>query len=353
MAAKVQLTTADDVANASTTANAKLDNAEKMLKNIKIEVNAWGLNGVNNSSYYMKKIKPEWSYDWWNPNTESTKYYRSYWAEDPNYNDGSYPKNAANHNETDDEDNQKVWSLNYFSTSEIMEAYSEGKPQYCLENTLGETILSNYMTHATHVILLATMKVDDSAIDLFNYKGVLYDLDNYKKVALSDFTASKSIYKKTTENENTVYTQISIEDIEINSLMDGKVNIKVKDTNVQADTWYKGNTNEATAYTVDELNELFKDLNDAEGYKGGKMYYVIPIEHLASETVDKESLKVGDYGVVRNHYYTITVKSISNLGKGIYDPDEVIVPNFDPEKYYVAAQLNVLSWKTVQQEVEL
>lgn len=66
------------------------------------------------------------------------------------------------------------------------------------------------------------------------------------------------------------------------------------------------------------------------------------------------SSKKGDYGVVRNHYYIITINSIKNLGKAVNDPDEVIVPNDEDSKsYYVAAKINVLSWKVVKQSVDL
>jgi len=46
---------------------------------------------------------------------------------------------------------------------------------------------------------------------------------------------------------------------------------------------------------------------------------------------------------------------LENLGKGVYDPDEVIVPSEDDEKenYYVGATINILSWKVVNQNVGL
>ncbi len=89
------------------------------------------------------------------------------------------------------------------------------------------------------------------------------------------------------------------------------------------------------------------------------MYYNIPIEHLNNGVKYTDSKFVTDmteatYGVVRNHYYMITVTGISNLGKAVYDPAEDIVPSDDDVKnYFVGAKVNILSWKVVKQSVEL
>ena len=87
------------------------------------------------------------------------------------------------------------------------------------------------------------------------------------------------------------------------------------------------------------------------------MYYNIPIEHLRDDGKYNDSdyvQKEGNYGVVRNHYYIITVNSIRNLGKAVNVPDERIIPNDDDVKnYFVAAKINVLSWKVVRQSVDL
>lgn len=86
------------------------------------------------------------------------------------------------------------------------------------------------------------------------------------------------------------------------------------------------------------------------GYESGLMYYCVPIEHLAHATPDKKNPVEGDYGVVRNHFYKINVTGVSNLGKGIYDPSERIVPGDDVEEWYIAARLHINSWKIVKQQ---
>ena len=60
--------------------------------------------------------------------------------------------------------------------------------------------------------------------------------------------------------------------------------------------------------------------------------------------------------MVRNHVYALDVTSIKNLGMGVFDPEEEIVPDdpFNEDKLYqVGANIKILSWKVVNQNVEL
>jgi hypothetical protein len=87
------------------------------------------------------------------------------------------------------------------------------------------------------------------------------------------------------------------------------------------------------------------------------MYYSIPIEHFSDPIWDKDhstvAFKEGDFGVVRNHWYQVTVTDILKVGNGVFDVDEPIVPSYDPSTYYLAAELNILAWKIVTQSVTL
>ena len=75
----------------------------------------------------------------------------------------------------------------------------------------------------------------------------------------------------------------------------------------------------------------------------GKCYFFVPVEHLGGKT-----------GVVRNHWYQLVVNSVSGLGTPVADPTEPIDPNvIEDETYYVAAQVQILKWKMVSQDVSL
>ena len=51
----------------------------------------------------------------------------------------------------------------------------------------------------------------------------------------------------------------------------------------------------------------------------------------------------------------VSVNKLEKIGKGIYNPEEEIVPDIDDEKelYYVGASIHILSWKLVNQNVNL
>ncbi len=84
-------------------------------------------------------------------------------------------------------------------------------------------------------------------------------------------------------------------------------------------------------------------------FKDGLMYYHVPIEHLGTTTGD--NIVEGQYGVVRNHWYDANITYIQSLGRGIADETEVIVPQKDIDLYYLGADINILSWKMVGQDV--
>ena len=83
--------------------------------------------------------------------------------------------------------------------------------------------------------------------------------------------------------------------------------------------------------------------------KDGMTYYFTPIRHLA-----KNKTEMGYYGVVRNHSYRITINTISGFGTPVYNPDEVIDPVIPKDtETYLAARINVLSWRVVTSSVDL
>lgn len=103
--------------------------------------------------------------------------------------------------------------------------------------------------------------------------------------------------------------------------------------------------------TTDSNDELNKKLAESpvQVRKEGMTYYYTPIRHLA-ETTDKW----GYYGVVRNHSYRITINTISGFGTPVYNPDEVIEPVIPKDtETYLAARINVLSWRVVTSGVDL
>ena len=86
----------------------------------------------------------------------------------------------------------------------------------------------------------------------------------------------------------------------------------------------------------------------AEIRKGGKAYYYVPIKHLGNTG------EVAEYGIVRYHFYKITLSGIKGFGTPVYNPDQVVkpvVPTYDDT--YLAARVQVLQWRIVNQSANL
>ena len=116
----------------------------------------------------------------------------------------------------------------------------------------------------------------------------------------------------------------------------------------KAKTWYNSSDESAQPITdaAVEINGKLADkeiVDRALVWKDGMTYYFYEIKHLESET-----------GVVRNHIYATNVTKIAGLGTPVYNPEEIIYPEIpDPNNHFIAAQINILSWRVVDNSYEL
>ena len=322
-------------------------------KELKIRVLGWGLNALNKNEYVEKHV-PAWTTDLgftWDAN----KSYRSYWACSPNYGSGTYPTSFANvvkeEKSTDKQTvtNTDAYSLQYVSWNDL--GKNLGAADYCMENTntADELKSGNFKAKVTHVLLKA-QTVD--GVDLIRYDGRLYTKEVFLKRILSQL--NMPLYTQSDGKE----TQIATSDLAVVNTYDGTVDIALTEA-AAAKAWYVKNGEENTSCDVETINARFKGLLiEADYYKSGMMYYCVPIEHLRGGKVtynDDLSVSVNeaDYGVVRNHHYVLSINSIANLGTAVYNPDEQIIPVVESPTYYVGAKVNILSWKVVNQSVDL
>ncbi len=354
-----------------------------------VEILGWGLTATTQDSYMMKNIDTNWNLAWQTENGTAYDWndairFRSYWGMSYNYGTGTYPDSA---NATADA------TLKYLSANDVTKLTNNklGNSQYCNENTNTKEIVTEYFTDAvTNILLIAKLTAPDgSELNYVKYRGVLYKEVDFIKYVLNRIqyvgTLDLNVWTKTGEGEGAVFTQIDETRFELEHKGDGVVVVKMKklaegeklyalnagatpDENGQyAETDFseidltvaEGETLPAIIKDIDTALAAFDANNKATGFKGGLMYYTIPIEHLNNAANIEEEGKTykpeGRYGVVRNHHYKVTVNSLVRLGQGIYDPDEVVIPGGgDPkETYYVGATINVLSWKVVDQTVGL
>lgn len=112
------------------------------------------------------------------------------------------------------------------------------------------------------------------------------------------------------------------------------------------------------ALDSDELTSVIYTYTDAaRHYNKGAMYYSIPVQHMQGKTngtkatISKDVTTAnpyafGQFGVVRNHWYRLTVSTIGSIGTPVDNPDQPIIP--DPEdEYHVALEIVVLPWHLI------
>lgn len=323
-------------------------------EDIYVELLGWALNATAKSSYLVKNIDPAWTEQGLGFAWNDAANYRSYWGKAYNYGIDGYP--------TEGGDVVTSQYLNYISSDEIMNTVGTASA-YCAENTNNATIAAKAAARTSILLKAKICDANGTALDMVRYNGVLFENESYIDYLLNATQADWDAWycsAGTPGEASATYTRMDKTCVELVDANNGKVNVQVKD----GVTLYKrSGTDPDYSYTafVDadytSLNATlaaFNKTNVAIGYKGGLMYYNIPIEHLNPIEANQESVDEANYGVVRNHYYKVTVNTLENVGKGIYDPDEDIVPgDEDDERYYLGASIQILSWKIVEQGVDL
>lgn len=317
-----------------------------------IQLLGYKLNGTAKQSNVVKNIDVTWADNdlgfAWDANTD----FRSFWGKSYNYGNKDYVYTAT-------PATGKTCPLNYVTLDEGL--VQVGTSSYCAENTNTANILNtegNFPAAVTSILMKA--KVCDAtgnALNLVRFNGILFKQDQFLSYIINVMNANGqwNVWSKTSGTDSDTYTQLDKAGVELVSNGNGGVKVQLKPSltlyakDESATPLYKEITDLSTIN-----NNLASLCSDAVGYTGGEMYYNIPIEHLNPIEDDATTIEEANYGVVRNHHYVVTVSKLDKLGKGIFDPTEVIIPSKkDDETYYIAAKINILSWKVVNQNVQL
>ena len=334
----------------------KTGTKDQVTKELKIKIVGWGLNATTKNSFLVKSIDNNWTDKFTNLTWNDAGNHRSYWAKSTNYGltDAKYPNSFADvENKTNKDESTgtdaDAETLNYVSWNELTGELN--KSLYCMENTNTAAILApKYYSAATQAVVAAQIVGAESEdVTLVRYNKTLYTADGFMARVLNELNLD--IYKKV---DNTT-KQLSSEDLKVKNIYDGKVTIEAAKP---SEVWYtdsQATTQATTGLLADRINALGVE---AEYYNEGMMHYVIPIEHLAGGKFafvnNQPTLNEADYGVVRNHFYNVTINKIENLGTSVYDPNEdIIKPTVDNTTYFIGATINILSWKVVNQGVDL
>lgn len=231
---------------------------------------------------------------------------------------------------------------------------------YTLPNTPASVVSNLKDNDLTKFAVAATLRYKDAAgnwhnAEICRYNGVsILGIDNLKRQVALTFS------QYYTSSDATNYTQLSKDDIDIKNPDGTMQQYRVTPTLANDPTGNKKYYTKTTSGSTPTFTEVDKttvlaaiEADKAEIRKDGRAYYYVPIKHLGSKDEHGEST-LGEYGIVRNHFYKITLTGITGFGTPVYNPDQVVkpvVPTY--EDTYLAARVQVLQWRVVTQNASL
>lgn len=301
------------------------------------KVVGWQVADYKTQSYLLKQINPAWTDEtigiipW-----SSTDYHRSYWAT-------SVAGNVTN-----------GYSWSDISNGGLLSQV------YTQENTPASAVTSTETNDLTKVIVAVQLvDADDNPSPRYQYLGASYaseeDILNLIMPNFNDY------YIKTAESTYSPITKDEVEFKTGTALGSGDSYRVYPQLKTSFDNAMEGE--ETKLYTKSEenyteadkgtVNTALKSYN-AQIWTQGRCYYYTTIPHLAASGT-------GTYGVVRNHVYKINITDIQGFGTPVYDPtpeedgdDETIDPvTPTDDASYLAAKINILSWRVVSKDVTL
>ena len=229
---------------------------------------------------------------------------------------------------------------------------------YTLPNTPGSKVTDLKNNDLTKFAVAATLRYKDASnnwhyAEICRYNGVsILGIDNLKKQVALTFS------QYYTSTDATTYTQLSKDDINFKDPDATTQQYLVTPTlaNAPADTKYYTKTTTGTTPTFTEVDKntvlAAIEADKAEIRKDGRAYYYVPIKHLGSTDTNADA--IAEYGIVRNHFYKITLSGIKGFGTPVYDPSKVVAPAVPTyQDTYLAARVQVLQWRVVTQSASL
>lgn len=308
-------------------------------------VQGWQLADANGKAEVCKQIKTSWYAGELGISPWTTSdYHRCFWSKSVPFNFGA--QGGANHPV-----NPKFTDI----TQSLSDAFSP-TPVYTLPNTPDEVVTDPKTKENTLTKLIVAAKLvyldkdgKYKPAQVCQYRGLTYlGEEAVKKQIVGGFAR---YFKKTTTGSVDVYKSIEASDIAFKTVPGSS---EVKDYEVVATL--ADNVGELFVKNGETYNPVKKDVVNAALAKeeaqvrstDGATYYYTPIKHLG------DAGKLGEYGIVRNHSYQVTIQNIKGFGTPVYDPKKEIDPMIpSDENTYLAASIKVLSWRVVSSKVDL
>lgn len=343
-------------------------------------IEGWTLDVTNKSSYLGRNFNSAWKditesesttatprFVGTSPLRTTTDLFRTYWAEDPNYGGASYTFSSG--------------AFNYLGNGDgnlVNQKLDESTPLYCMENTFD--VANQRVQQTTRAIVKVKIGTAGTFYTFNGDNSMLYDKTNMEKRVLDAIKSSTAVMGKMSTTTKTV---TKIEDADIKDLKlgwvktgegtsttlenecdgDGKIYVLSFSVKKADGTWITIDNNTFTDKTLVDVLQL----REIMMYKEGYAYYPVLIKHFGDDLTpwNKTTASfddpyenpvsnkyLGRYGVVRNNWYNIDIKSINNVGSAVV-PNASKNASFDdkPENY-ISVRINVLSWaKRNQSEI--
>lgn len=296
-------------------------------------VKGWGVADGKKLVWMTKNLSTSYTLNFTPWNSDENNFHRSFWA---NTYDGSGQAVVNS-------------SWNQYTTA-------IGTAIYTNENTptvaYDPATIGFYNGNQLSKVLVAAQLVDASGnpVELCTYRGVEYlSADAVKTQILTELQGK---FRKNTgggtadldASDLQFKTQKSLGASAPSGMKNYEVTVRLASTltleKYDGASWVSATENDLNT----QVDKAFAQIRTS-----GDAYYYIPISHLGA----REN-KLGAFGVVRNHSYKVTINDMKGFGTPVYDPDEEITPTIpDDEKVYLAAKINVLSWRVVKSTVNL
>lgn len=307
MTAKVSVKAGDNAFNTGV----KLNDQDVYAKIV-----GWDLVSNQTESYFVKSIDASWTDEELGFTWNDAPYYRSYWT------GNCVAANVSN-------------TFNYAGLTN-----TDATIEY-----VGEQVKAANTDRTKYIVKAELQKANGDALEIAQWYGTNYAGEESLLAAVAATLQNKFMHKS-----GDTYTSIDDDQLQCVAGMTGAESYEVKfqlADNADATNWYSFDGSSYTA--ISDVNAELAKLEPAKVWKDGMTYYYADVKHLGKADSD------GEFGIVRNHSYKVNVTGVKGWGTPVYDPNQNVEKPVKPtdKETYIAAKINILSWRVVSNNVTL
>ncbi|MCD8290750.1 MAG: Mfa1 family fimbria major subunit [Prevotella sp.] len=335
--------------------------------NVRVSLLGFALDNTNTKTYVVRNTTTDntwWTYRGYDTDAGSyiSNYrfvgsantgggYRTYWALDPNYDEGFISGDLYTRGG---------------GTLSTYTSLGESTPAYCFENTFNVTNMNNNQT--TRAIIVAKLNNGTSFYCINGNTSTIYsstEAQNYVKSVYMGITSVSDALSKYTGGDFSSHLTVTLgttasTDAGATLSISGVTASNFSDNTLPA-VFTAGTSEYNSAMSIIEGIEL-------SYYAGGLSYYPVYIKHFGDDLTPwdedyasdqeesypgsyNETWWLGRYGVLRNNWYDLQVSEVKSIGYAVI-PEADNTPD-DPLNQYISVDINVLSWAKRTQSVDL